>query len=156
MSANQQYEFPVDNPSVTGGTLPMEVEVVEGLLQPDDIWSEKDGVLEHEAKSMEEWAQMSEDDRETTLQIVTNALDRLIEVAPEWVPACMRVVPGEYLNLNFRILFADVDSEMRNAKVVTQRRIDAAAAGAVDLLKEDFETPPADLEPDDPEVAAEG
>lgn len=157
MSANQTYSFPVDNPSVTGGTLPMEVEVVEGTLQPDDIWREKDDVLAREAESMEQWANMSDDDRETTLQIVTNALDRLIEVAPEWVPACMRVVPGEYINMNFRILFSDVDAEMRNAKVVTQRRIEAAAAGAVDFLREDFEGPKHDgSEPDDPEVAAEG
>ena len=110
MSANETYEFPVDNPAPSGGDLAMEVTVEEGTLQPDDIWREKDAVLEHEAKSMEDWAKMSDDDRDTTLKIVTNALDRLIEVAPEWVPACMRVVPGEYINLNFRILFSDVES----------------------------------------------
>lgn len=130
--------FQIDIGSVDGGVLVLDVTIENDTLRPDDIWREKDEVLEDEKKSLEAWSKMSDDDRETKVSIVQNALDRLIENAEEWVPASLDIAPGEYLQVRFRILFSDLESELRNAKVVTERRIAEAATGAVELSGEGF------------------
>ena len=130
--------FQIDIGSVDGGVLVLDVTIENDTLRPDDIWREKDEVLEDEKKSLEAWSKMSDDDRETKVSIVQNALDRLIENAEEWVPASLDIAPGEYLQDRFRILFSDLESELRNAKVVTERRIAEAATGAVELSGEGF------------------
>ena len=130
--------FQIEIGSVEGGVLTLDVVIENDTLRPDDIWREKDEVLEDEKKSLEAWSNMSDDDRETKVSIVQNALDRLIENAEEWVPASLDIAPGEYLQVRFRILFSDLESELRNAKVVTERRIAEAADGAVELSGEVF------------------
>jgi len=138
---DSRSEFTITIPRVDGGEdLPIEVRAIHDTLRPDDIWKEKDKVLEMEQESLKEWATMSEDDRETVLQIVGNALDRLIEIAPEWTPASLRIQPGEYIDINFRLLFSDVESELRNSQAVTQRRIKQAAVGTAEMVRE-FDEP---------------
>lgn len=130
--------FQIEIGAVDGGVLVLDVTIENDTLRPDDIWREKDEVLEDEKRSLEAWSKMSDDDRETKVSIVQNALDRLIENAEEWVPASLEIAPGEYLQVRFRILFSDLESELRNAKVVTERRIAEAADGAVALSGEAF------------------
>lgn len=130
--------FQIEIGAVDGGVLVLDVTIENDTLRPDDIWREKDEVLEDEKKSLEAWSKMSDDDRETKISIVQNALDRLIENSEEWVPASLDIAPGEYLQVRFRILFSDLESELRNAKVVTERRIAEAADGAVALSGEEF------------------
>lgn len=113
-----------------------ELTVDIGLLTPADVWKQKDEWVAQEAKSMEAWNQMDEDTRATVLEIVGRTLDRLQERMDQWVPNALTIEQAKYMDVKFRLLFTDLESEMKARAEITQRKIREAAEGTSLMVKE--------------------
>lgn len=110
--------------------------VKTGVLGPVDVWKSKDEFIEKERKSQEEWEKMADDDRQAIFEIVGRALDRLKDNIETWVPASLEVQSGRYLDCTFRILFSELEEEIKAREELTQRRIQAAAEETVAMVEE--------------------
>jgi hypothetical protein len=116
---------------VTGG-----VTVEMGLLTPADVWKQKDEWVAREAASLEAWNKMDEEMRATIMEIVGRTLDRLQERMDQWVPQSFEIEQAKYMDCRFRLLFTDLESEMKARAEITQRKIREAAAGTAALVEE--------------------
>lgn len=113
-----------------------EMTVNVGTLTQADIWKDKERFFEEAKKSQEGWANMSEDQRTALLDIVDRALDRMKDQVERWVPDALQLANGQYMECTFRILFTDLDEEMRRREEVTDRRIARAATETAKLVEE--------------------
>lgn len=113
-----------------------EMTVNVGTLTQADIWKDKERFFEEAKKSQEGWANMSEDQRTALLDIVDRALDRMKDQVERWVPDALQLANGQYMECTFRILFTDLDEEMRRREEITDRRIARAATETAKLVEE--------------------
>lgn len=104
-------------------TMPTEFKVQSGNLTAADVWREKDEWAQREAASLQEWSTMDDETRETIIEIVDRYLDRMKDAIEHWVPASLSIKPGKYLDVQFRILFSDVESELKAQREMTERRL---------------------------------
>lgn len=107
-----------------------------GMLTPADVWKQKDEWVAREAKSLQEWNNMDEETRATILEIVGRTLDRLQERMDQWVPQALTIEQAKYMDVRFRLLFTDLESEMKARAEITQRKIKEAADGTAALVRE--------------------
>lgn len=107
-----------------------------GMLTPADVWKQKDEWVAREGESLKEWNNMDEETRATILEIVGRTLDRLQERMDQWVPQALTIEQAKYMDVRFRLLFTDLESEMKARAEITQRKIKEAAEGTADLIKE--------------------
>jgi hypothetical protein len=107
-----------------------------GMLTPSDVWKQKDEWVAREAKSLEEWNKMDEESRATILEIVSRTLDRLQERMEQWVPQSLTIEQAKYMDVRFRLLFTDLEAEMKARAEITQRKIKEAAEGTVKMVEE--------------------
>lgn len=113
-----------------------ELTVEIGMLTPADVWKQKDEWVAREAESLKAWNNMDEEQRATILEIVGRTLDRLQERMDQWVPQSLSIEQAKYMDVRFRLLFTDLESEMKARAEITQRKIKEAAEGTADLIKE--------------------
>lgn len=84
-----------------------------GELGPKEIWDTRNEWNAYVALSKEIWEQMTEDRRDGVVIIVKDAIERLYNKTEEWLPeALASTESGRYLDVYFRILFTDVDTEV--------------------------------------------
>lgn len=113
-----------------------ELNVEVGMLTPADVWKQKDEWVAREAESLKAWNNMDEDQRATIFEIVGRTLDRLQERMDQWVPQSLTIEQAKYMDVRFRLLFTDLESEMKARAEITQRKIKEAAEGTADLIKQ--------------------
>lgn len=107
------------------------------LLSPADIWRDKDEFTEREKKSRIAWEEtMTEEQRVATLAVVERALDRLRDTVDAWVPASLTVTSGSCMDIKFRLMFTDIDEEVRREEFITNRTIAQAADNTKKLIEE--------------------
>lgn len=111
------------------------LEVNIGLLGPADVWKQKDEWVAREAASQEMWNTMSDDHRQAVLDIVGRALDRMHDRLEVWVPTALKVEQGRYIDVTFRILFTELEQEMRAMEEITTRKIKESAAATEEMVK---------------------
>src|SRR5688500_17384327 len=90
-----------------------ELGVTVRLLRPADIWKQKDEWVAREAASQEAWRTMVDEERQAVLDIVDRALDRMRDKLDVWVPSALKIEQGRYMDVTFRILFTELEQEMR-------------------------------------------
>lgn len=106
-----------------------------GKLTPQNIWEEKDTWEKSESTSYEYWNnEMDEQSRESVLEVVDRALDRMRDTLEEWVPYALRIEQGEFLDVTFRMCFTDLEAELRAQQQITERKIREAAEDTVRLV----------------------
>lgn len=106
-----------------------------GVLGPAEIWKQKDEWVEREQRSQEGWAKMTDEERQATIEIVDHALDRLRDRLDIWVPSSLKIEQGKYMDVTFRILFTELEQEMRAKEEITQRKIKEAAAATEEMVR---------------------
>lgn len=107
-----------------------------GILGPAEIWKDKDLWVEREQRSQEGWSNMKDEERQATLDIVDHALDRLRDRLEVWVPSALKIEQGKYMDVTFRILFTELEQEMRAKEEITQRKIKEAASATEEMVRE--------------------
>jgi hypothetical protein len=110
------------NPDYVG----LSLEFSLGKTTPKEIWESKgdwSGVMN---ASKEEWGKMADDQREAIINLVTGALERMHDRVEEWVPEGLVVTGGEFLDINLRVLFTDVDKAIDRNEQATSFQIDEA------------------------------
>lgn len=106
-----------------------------GLLGPADIWKQKDEWVAREVASQEAWGKMADEERQAILDIVDRALDRMRDRLDVWVPSALKIEQGKYMDVTFRILFTELEQEMRAKEEITTRKIKEAANATEEMVK---------------------
>ncbi len=107
-----------------------------GILGPADIWRDKDDWAKRELQSREAWSRMNEEDRQAVLDIVQRSLERMLDRLNDWVPSALTVEQGRFLDVTFRILFTELEVELRSKEEITTRAINKAAESTKALVEE--------------------
>lgn len=113
-----------------------DLQIRTGTLGPADIWRDKDDFAQRELSSREDWSKMPDEERQVVLDIVQKSLERLIDRLDVWVPSALKVAQGQYLDCTFRILFTELEVELRSKDEITSRKIKEAADSTVALVEE--------------------
>lgn len=112
------------------------LELATTVLGPSEIWESKDTWVAREESSLEIWGKMDISDREIVLNIVDGALGRLRDRLNDWVPTSLSGQGGEYLDVSFRILFAEIEKERRIADIQMKKDVEAAKTDVTKIVKE--------------------
>lgn len=112
------------------------LKTLTGILGPADIWRDKDDWAKRELQSREAWSRMNDDDRQAVLDIVQRSLERMLDRLNDWVPSALTVEQGRYLDVTFRILFTELEVELRSKEEITTRQINKAAESTKQLVEE--------------------
>lgn len=107
-----------------------------GHLTPESIWSDKDKWAPAEATSEKLWEKMDPDMKETIFAVVSRHLERCLDRLDEWLPYALRVEKGDYIDVVFRMVFADLEAEMKVQNELTKRQITAAIADTKRMIQE--------------------
>lgn len=89
-----------------------------------ETWRTKEEIAEKERQSRAYWAQIEDDQRQAILVLTRDALLRLIEDPDIWVPTSIEPTSGERLDIFISIHLAEVDAEVLQRRVETERMID--------------------------------
>lgn len=112
------------------------LELATTVLGPSEIWESKDVWVAREESSLEIWSKMDISDREIVLNIVDGALGRLRDRLNDWVPTSLSGQGGEYLDVSFRVLFAEIERERRVADIQMKKDVEAAKKDVTSIVKE--------------------
>lgn len=120
---------------------PFTIETKHGTLDPTTIWEEKDRWIERESKSLEAWKEMDEDTKSVLIDIIDKSLQRMRDRLDVWVPASLGtesapMEQGDYIDIQFRLIFSDVDREKQAKLELTERRLNEAKEEARRLAEE--------------------
>jgi len=75
-------------------------------------------------------------DREIVISIVEAALDRLKDRLQDWVPQSLSGQGGEYLDVSFRVLFAEIERERRIADIQMKKDVERVKEELTEIAKE--------------------
>lgn len=120
---------------------PFAIETKHGTLDPTTIWEEKDNWMERESKSLEVWEKMDEETKAVMIEIIDRSLQRMRDRLDVWVPASLGtgespMEQGDYIDIQFRLIFSDVDREKQAKLELTERRLNEAKEEARRLAEE--------------------
>jgi hypothetical protein len=107
-----------------------------GKTTPKEIWETKDVWFNQAQKSREAWKQMSDDQRQSVENLVRGALERMYDRTSEWIPDALTVEGGNFLDVQMRFLFTDIDKEIDRNDQATSFQIKAATDASRQALEE--------------------
>lgn len=107
-----------------------------GKITPKEIWEQKDVWFTKAKESREEWEKMPDEQREALERMVTGAIERMHDRIPEWLPEGLTVEGGNYIDVNLRFLFTDIDKEIDRNEQATSFQIKAATKETIEALQE--------------------
>lgn len=114
----------------------MGLEVDTKMLSPADVWRDKDEFTEREQKSRQDWEKMNTEQRAAVIKVIERSLDRLRDTADIWVPASLSVKSGSAIDIKFRLMFTDIEDEIKREEFITSRTIAEAADNTKKLIAE--------------------
>lgn len=97
-----------------------------GTTTPKQIWESKDVWFEKAKKSREDYEAMSQDQKEALERLVTGALERMHDKVADWLPEGLTVEGGNFLDVNIRFLFTDIDKEIDRNETATSFQVKEA------------------------------
>jgi hypothetical protein len=110
-----------------------------GKITPKEIWDRKDEWFDNAKKSKNFWEKnMDSEKREAVLRIVKYALELLHDDVENWVPESIDSSGGSYMNVDFKILFTDIDKEIDRHNEVTSFQIENAKKDLQGILLGDI------------------
>lgn len=107
-----------------------------GKITPKEIWEQKDVWFAQVNQSREEWDKMSEDQREALSRMMKGAIERMYDRIDDWLPEALSVEGGNYMDVQIKFLFTDIDKEIDRNEQATSFKIKAAAQQASEALRE--------------------
>lgn len=113
-----------------------------GKITPKEIWEQKDVWFNQAKTSREEWEKMgveNEERQDALERMVRNALERMHDRIQDWLPEALTVEGGNYVDVQLRFLFTDIDKEIDRNEQATSFQIKAATKEAAQALKEALE-----------------
>lgn len=106
-----------------------------GKTTPKEIWENKDVWYNMTKASTEFWESLTPEQQEALIHLVTGALERMHDRVEDWVPEGLRVEGGEWLDINIKVLFTDIDKAIDRNEQATSFQIDEAAASTIAALE---------------------
>ena len=111
------------------------VETDTGVFNAENVWEARDEDHASEKESAEEWEKLNDDEREVIHDVVTKGLSEIHDRLDEWLPYSLEIDRGRWLKVSFRLLFSDLEDEIKHQVEVSKRKIDETAVALAETLE---------------------
>lgn len=106
-----------------------------GTFTAENVWDAREADVAREANGKAEWDKLSDDQREVISEVVGKSLSEMQDRLSEWVPHSLEIERGRWLSIQFRLLFSDLEDEIRHQVAVSERRIKESAEDLREALE---------------------
>lgn len=103
------------------------VETEVGTFTAENVWDAREEDIKAEKHSNEEWSKLDDETREVIVDVVGKSLSEMQDRIDEWVPYSLEIERGRWLRVSFRLLFSDLEDEIRHQVAISERRIKETA-----------------------------
>ncbi len=132
----ESFTFQLEVPSIGY----IETTVVMDSLTPKEVWDTRNTWESFIGTSQKEWEKMTNDQRESVVKIVKQAVEAVYDRAEEWIPEALEVKSGHFVDVYFRIILTDIDRDIIQTEKATTFRLREAEDFADELIAQHQQT----------------
>lgn len=130
--AKDFHEFDDRRPWIT-----MRIRTPNRQMGPQDIWDYREFWLQKEENSFNNvWSELVEEDRKVVVRMVEDSLKELINHVEDWVPYAFIGEGGDFLNINFLVVFGQVEKERWLQEIERTENLKRAKSEIGPLIRE--------------------
>lgn len=100
-----------------------------GKLTVDQLKIDRDIAVEREASSHQQWEKLHEEDQQALRDIVVHMMETILDQVDSWLPGAIDMNDvGQYADVRFRAVFADLKTQVESRREMTKRQFEQARA----------------------------
>lgn len=123
--------------SIDMDALVASVETEVGTFNAQNVWEVRDEDHEAEQNRFKEFEKLTDEEREVVRDVVSKGLSEIHDRIDEWLPYGLDIDRGRWVKVNFRLLFSDLEDEIKHQVEVSERKINESAEQLAEVLESD-------------------